>query len=300
MSSITRPPIVVGVDGSKCDELALEWAAREASIRHLPLRIVHVLDPPVISRPLDLQLADAILDFCTQQAHETVDAAAARARSIAPDVEIGAEVITGQVVPGLLTASDHARLVVLGSGDRFDASRVRLGSVAAHVSTHAHCPVIVTRMPERGEPASGTARGRIVVGVDGSVVSQSAVAFAFEEADWRGLGLTIVHAWQDAPLPGTFDIPKPGLRKQEAERVIAEAAAGWSEKYPDVRVSSIRVLDHPVRALIDEAAGAALLVVGSHGRGRFSGMVLGSVSQAVLRHASASIAIVRNQEARNR
>jgi nucleotide-binding universal stress UspA family protein len=303
--SLTRPPVVVGVDGSTCDELAVEWAADEASTRHLPVRVVHVLDPPVMSRSLDLELTDRIMAFCAEQAREIVDRAVARAGRAAAGIEVSGTVVTGDVVPALLAVSDGARLVVLGSGGRFDAGRARLGSVAAHVSAHGQCPVIVARMPEPGEPPSGLGRERIVVGVDGSAISESAVGFAFEEAAWRGLGLTVVHAWQEASLPLTFDVPQPSAREQMAERVIAEAAAGWSEKYPEVQVSPILVRDHPVRALINEAAGATLLVVGSHGRGRFSGMVLGgmvlgSVSQAMLRHASTSIAIVRNLEARNR
>jgi nucleotide-binding universal stress UspA family protein len=299
MSGISRPPVVVGVDGSKCDELAVKWAATEASVRRLPLRVVHVLDPPVMARPLDLELADRIRAYCTKQAEQIVNNAAARARALAPDVEVTPTVVTGQVVPGLLAETDDARLVVLGSGRRFDTSRVRLGSVAAHVSAHARCPVIVARAPEKGELASALRRGGIVVGVDGSAISEAAVAFAYEEASWRGLGLTVLHAWQMARMPVTFDVPQ-ATREAAEERVLAEALAGWSEKYPDVRVMSKLVLDHPARALMEEAMGAVLLVVGSHGRGRFAEMVLGSVSQVVLRHASTSIAIVRTQELRNR
>jgi len=102
-----------------------------------------------------------------------------------------------------------------------------------------------------------------------------------------------------ARMPVTFDVAE-ATREAAEERVLAEALAGWSEKYPDVQVMSRLVRDHPARALMEEAMGAALLVVGSHGRGRFAEMVLGSVGQVVLRHASASIAIVRNQESRNR
>ena len=300
MSRTPRPPVVVGVDGSKCDELAIQWAVQEASMRHLPLRVLHVIDPPVMARPLDLELADRILKFCAEHAEQIVDRATARARTLAPDVQVTPAVITGQIVPAMLAESDAARLVVLGSGQRFDASRVRLGSVAAHVSAHARCPVIVARAAEQGEPVAGAGRGRVVVGVDGSAVSEAAVGFAFEEATWRELGLTVLHAWQEAQLPWTFDIPAPSARQKEAERVPAEALAGWSEKYPDVRVMSKVVRDHPAHALIEEAAGAVLLVVGSHGRGRFAEMVLGSVSQVLLRHASTSIAIVRNHEARSR
>jgi nucleotide-binding universal stress UspA family protein len=299
MSGISRPHVVVGVDGSKCDQLAIRWATKEASMRRLPLRVVHVLDPPVMARPYDLELADRILAYCAEHAKQVMDDAAARARSLAPDVEVTPTVVTGQVVPALLAETDDARLVVLGSGWRFDAGRVRLGSVAAHVSAHARCPVIVARAPEKGELASAVRRGGIVVGVDGSAISEAAVAFAYEEASWRGLGLTVLHAWQMARMPVTFDVPQ-ATRQAAEERVLAEALAGWSEKYPDVRVMSKLVLDHPARALMEEAMSAALLVVGSHGRGRFAEMLLGSVSQVVLRHASTSIAIVRNHESRNR
>jgi nucleotide-binding universal stress UspA family protein len=299
MSGISRPPVVVGVDGSKCDELAIRWATKEASMRRLPLRVVNVLDPPVMARPLDIDLADRILTYGREHARQIVDDGAARARSLLPDVEVTPTVVTGQVVPALLAESADARLVVLGSGRRFDATRIRLGSVAAHVSAHATCPVIVARSPVTGELATALGRGGIVVGVDGSAISEAAIAFAFEEASWRGLGLTVIHAWQMSRMPVTFDVAE-ATREAAEERVLAEALAGWSEKYPDVQVVSRLVRDHPARALMEEAMGAVLLVVGSHGRGRFAEMVLGSVSQVVLRHASTSIAIVRNQESRNR
>jgi nucleotide-binding universal stress UspA family protein len=299
MSGISRPPVVVGVDGSECDELAIRWATKEASIRRLPLRVVNVLDPPVMARPLDIDLADRILTYGREHARQIVDDGAARARSLVPDVEVTPTVVTGQVVPALLAETANARLVVLGSGRRFDATRIRLGSVAAHVSAHATCPVIVARSPVTGELATAVGRGGIVVGVDGSAISEAAIAFAFEEASWRGLGLTVIHAWQTARMPVTFDVAEATREAAEA-RVLAEALAGWSDKYPDVQVMSRLVRDHPARALMEEAMGAVLLVVGSHGRGRFAEMLLGSVSQVVLRHASTSIAIVRNQESRNR
>lgn len=299
MSGISRPPVVVGIDGSEGDELAIRWATKEASMRRLPLRVVNVLDPPVMARPLDIDLADRILTYCREHARQIVDDGAALARSLAPDVEVTPTVVTGQLVPALLAETADARLVVLGSGRRFDATRVRLGSVAAHVSAHATCPVIVARSPVTGELATALGRAGIVVGVDGSAISEAAIAFAFEEASWRGLGLTVVHAWQMSRMPVTFDVAE-ATREAAEERVLAEALAGWSEKYPDVQVMSRLVRDHPARALMEEAMGAVLLVVGSHGRGRFAEMVLGSVSQVVLRHAGTSIAIVRNQESRNR
>jgi nucleotide-binding universal stress UspA family protein len=273
MSGISRPSVVVGVDGSECDEPAIRWATKEASMRRLPLRVVNVLDPPVMARPLDIDLADRILTYGREHARQLVDDGAARARSLAPDVEVTPTVVTGQVVPALLAETADARVLVLGSGRRFDATRIRLGSVAAHVSAHATCPVIVARSPVTGELATALGRG--------------------------GMGLTVIHAWQMSRMPVTFDVAE-ATREAAVERVLAEALAGWLEKYPDVQIVSRLVRDHPARALMEEAMGAVLLVVGSHGRGRFAEMVLGSVSQVVLRHASTSIAIVRNQESRNR
>src|SRR4029450_1953327 len=107
----------------------------------------------------------------------------------------------------------------------------------------------------------------MLVGVDGSAISEAAIAFAFEEASWRGLGLTVIHAWQTARMPVTFDVAE-ATREAAEERVLAESLAGWSERYPDVQVMSRLVRDHPAPALMEESMGAALLVLGSHARGR--------------------------------
>jgi nucleotide-binding universal stress UspA family protein len=69
--------------------------------------------------------------------------------------------------------------------------------------------------------------------------------------------------------------------------------AGWQEKYPDVRVDRVVLRDRPVRALLRLAENAQLLVVGSHGRGGFSGMLLGSTSQALVYHSPCPLAVVR-------
>src|SRR5262245_12963274 len=227
MNGILRHPVVVGVDGSKCDALAIRWATKEASMRRLPLRIVNVIDPPVMTQPFDLALAERIAVYCAEHGQQTVNEAAELARSFAPDVEVTSTVVTGQVVPSLLAQAAGARLMVLGSGKRFDATRVRLGSVAAHVSAHAQCPVIVARAAVTGELAEALGRGGIVVGVDGSAISEAAIAFAFEEASWRGLGLTVIHAWQTSRMPVTFDVAET-TREAAEERVLAEALAGWS------------------------------------------------------------------------
>jgi nucleotide-binding universal stress UspA family protein len=288
-----RPFVAVGLDGSTSDDIAIRWAAEEASMRALPLRIVHVATPPTLPPMMSYDLADLVLARFGAATSELVESATGKARTVAPGIDVGHEVRPGQVVEQLVQAASGARLLVLGSGQRFDTSRVGLGSVATHVTAHAPCPVIVARVPHPGEPTTGSNAGRVVVGVDGSDASVGAVGFAFEESSRRGIGLTAVHAWQYEPDPWMIDVRDLGEYDKAAGRVLAESLAGWADKYPDVDVISLRVQRRPVQALIEACAGAVLLVVGSHGRGRFAGMLLGSVSQAMLRHASVSVAVAR-------
>jgi nucleotide-binding universal stress UspA family protein len=284
--NIARPVILVGVDGSTADDIAIEWAAQEASMRVLPLRIVHVVRPPTLPQMINEDLAELAPSGAV--ASELVERATGKARAAAPGIEVHQEVRPGQVVEELVKAAMDALILVLGSAQRFDPSRIGLGSVATHVTTHAPCPVLVARTPAEGEPTTGPSARRVVVGVDGSAASEAAVAFAFDEASRRGCGLTAVHAYTQLP-----DARDPAVYDRAAARVLAETLAGWTERYPDVDVISRLVAKRPVLALVEESAGATLLVVGSHGHGWFAGMLLGSVSQAVLRHASVPVAVAR-------
>jgi nucleotide-binding universal stress UspA family protein len=133
------------------------------------------------------------------------------------------------------------------------------------------------------------------VGVDGSAVSDHAVGFAFEMASLRRAPLVAVHA-SHLPLPTEFGDPLPLVYDQEIaaaeEQVLSEALAGWGERFPDVAVSRRVHQSRPAKALVDVSDRAQLLVVGARGRGGFTGLLLGSVSQAVLHHSRCPVAIV--------
>lgn len=286
--------VLVGLDGSAYDEIALDLAAFEARVRNLPMHLVHVLEVPHAFRA-DPHLDQRIVDRVTGTAETMLRSAVRRAAELAPGLAVSHEVVVGQVVPALLDRAAAASLVVLGSGERFDRRRMFLGSVAVHVSAHAPCPVLVARRGEPGEAVTGPGEGRVVVGVDGSAISADAVGFAFAEASYRGCGLVAVHAW-DVEVgydPWVPVVPHVDRVAADAELVLSETLAGWREKYPDVPVVPRLVRGSPAHALLTESAGAQLLVLGSHGRGRFAGMLLGSVTQALLRHAPTSLAIVR-------
>jgi nucleotide-binding universal stress UspA family protein len=165
------------------------------------------------------------------------------------------------------------------------------------LAAHGHCPVAVIRdrEPGPGLPASGA----VVVGVDGSSVSESAVAIAFEEASARGADLIAVHAWLEfvSAAPSLYAnqllFDWAPIENQQRE-ILAERLAGWQEKYPDVTVHRVVSREEkPAQALQFHAADAQLLVVGSRGHGGFVGMLLGSTSRKLIHDAPCPLMVVR-------
>ncbi len=140
----------------------------------------------------------------------------------------------------------------------------------------------------------------IVVGVDGSDESKDALRWALDEARLRGCSLRAVHAWLypmvygPGMAPPAFALPVEALR-DEAKRVL-EAAV--EEVVPDeagVELHQIVAEGPEASVLIDAAQDADLLVVGSRGRGGFTGLLLGSVSQQCASHARCPVVIVRGR-----
>ncbi|HVX44749.1 MAG TPA: universal stress protein, partial [Mycobacteriales bacterium] len=135
---------------------------------------------------------------------------------------------------------------------------------------------------------------------DGTPQSDGVIGFAFAEASFRHADLVALHAWNrwTSPVATGLGDDAPGIYQGDAlrdseERILSEALAGWQEKYPDVTVQHQLVHRHTRRALIDASDEAELLVIGTRGRGGFSGLLLGSTSQAMLHHARCPVAVVR-------
>jgi nucleotide-binding universal stress UspA family protein len=221
------------------------------------------------------QLDPAPLDRLTREA-------AGHAREVAPGVEVTDAVVTGSAVSVLGAESRSADLVVVGARGVGGFVGMLLGSTAVSLASHTRCPVMVVR----GEP---TDAAPIVLAVDGSAVGEAAVEFAFAEAALRKAAILAVHAW----LP---DHAPPGTGVESAERLLAEALAGFAERYPDVVVRYEVLSGEPRETLIEASGNAQLMVVGARGRGGFAGLLLGSVSQAVLHHAHCPVTVVRGHE----
>lgn len=291
-------PVVVGVDGSSSSLDAVDLAAREARMRGCGLRVVHAFLWPVMHVPLGPSPLGPSGGGLRNMVDRMVAEAVERARSVAPDVEVTEAVVTGEPLTVLEAQSRRAELVVVGSRGLGGFTGLLLGSTAVHMAAHAHCPVMVVR--ERPGPGN-----RIVLGVDGSPAGDAAVGFAFAEAALRGTDIAALHAWTpwnvDVPPPQDPSMPyayEPGMLADGEERLLAEAVAGRRERYPGVAVEYEVVRGGAREALIEASRNAELLVVGARGRGGFTGLLLGSVSQAVLHHAHCPVVVVRAPEAR--
>lgn len=280
--------IIVGSDGSTSADAAVAWAAAEALRRHARLRVVYVLDlttydggPQDVLPPADVQ-RDAAWSVLMSTVTNLEDLGV----EVEPYLDLGLPATT------LLDHARHANLVVVGSRGHGDLEAPFLPSTSLQLAMHAPCPVVVVRWPP-ADAAPGRSAGRVVVGVDGSELSEAAVAFAFEAADRQRVGLTAVHAWA-TPLTGEGLPMNEWTSVDEEEReLLSERLAGWGEKFPDVDVVQRAVRSDPVVAVVAESTGAELTVVGSHGAGGLRGLRLGSVSHGVLRTAGSPVAVVR-------
>jgi nucleotide-binding universal stress UspA family protein len=284
--------VVVGVDGSERALQAVRWAAAEAVRRNLPLRLVSAYTWPAGGLVGDPGLGVDYRHVVRGIADEQLVTAAREATAVAPDLEVERVPVEGFPAPVLQAQSIDAALVVLGDRGLGGFTGLLIGSVAVALAAHATCPVVVVRGPEADPKAARSEP--VVVGVDGSPAGEAAVPFAFEAASLHGVPLVAVHTWRDLLVDATMAplLDFDAIAAEEAE-VLAERLAGWSATYPDVAVRRAVLRDRPAHALVEQSAAAQLLVVGSRGRGGLAGMLLGSVSQAVLHHAHCPVAVVR-------
>ncbi len=291
MSTVASAAVVVGVDGSTGSLSAVRAAASEAVKRGRPLRIVHAFIWPSLGVAVG-PAVDGPSDTGMRAFAERILAeAVVEAEKAAPGVHATVALVDGEAATVLLGESRDAVLLVIGDRGLGGFGSLVLGSVALHTTAHAACPVLVVRGQERPT-------GPVVVGIDDSAGSESAVGFAIEEAARRKTGLTAVHAWgafdsrsQNDALPLVYE---PGALEDEEHRVLSESLAGWAQRFPEVAIEQELVRGQPAAALIERSQNAQLLVTGARGRGGFTGLVLGSVSQTVLHHADCPVAVVRS------
>lgn len=283
-------PVVVGFDGSDSSRQAVRLAAELAAGHRRALRVVHAFIWPELGVSVEPPPGGPADSGLANQAARILADGIDVAQRTEPDVEVSGEVVTGAPAAVLLGQSESAELIVVGDRGLGGFGSLLLGSVAVEVGAHARCPVIVAR----GE---GDREGPVLVGVDGSEWGLKAIEFGFAEAARRGSELVALHAYKVpvAAFPGDMLSPVTDFAafEEEERRLLHETIAGFRSKYPDVAVEARLVHESSARALVDASREASLVVVGSRGLGGFRGLLLGSVTHAVMHHAACPVAVIR-------
>lgn len=290
----TSEGVVVGVDGSSTSAAALDWAAREADVRGIPLLVLFALHLPLVSVPFSEGVyvpppSAEIEEF----ARRVLVSAAERVSKVAPAVRFETDLRFGSPAQVLLDASRTASEIVVGTRGLHAVGAAFLGSVSSRLAARASAPVVVVPPDTTPAPTDGP----VVVGVDGSAHADEALRFAVAEAGRRGVGLVVVSAFSllevtvgldfGAVLPEMFSTLHDAAERMAAD-ALERVGAGSSGVPVEVRV----VEDLPAAAIRSVGSGASLVVVGSRGRGEIRGVLLGSVSHAVLTAAPWPVVVV--------
>ena len=285
--------VLVGVDGSPESFGAVDWAVARAALKGWRVHLLCAYSLPSFTTA-SLDGGYAVLDDTAIRsgAQAVLDEAVARARD--KDVRVTSSLETGDPAGVLVDLSRQSVLTVVGTrGGGGFADRL-LGTVSSALPAHSHCPTVV--VPRHTEGAEFTPVRRIVVGVDGSSSARKALAWAVEEAEAWDAEVTALAAVPMATgagvlawLPATVDREQVLADVRSGlDRAIAEALDG----HPGVTVRRHALDGNAAELLAEFSTAVDLVVVGSRGRGGFSGLLLGSTSQGVLSHASCPVLVV--------
>ncbi|MFC9288994.1 universal stress protein [Streptomyces sp. NPDC057052] len=294
--------VTVGLDGSRESRAAVEWAAREAKLRGLPLKIVHVWQPvpePMAQAPL---LGGGTRAHWTERIPRE---AAAGVRLRHPGVEVIGEQLSGQAGDVLAEAARSAELLVLGSRGLTGIGGFMIGSVGLSVLAHADRPVVLVRALEAaadehepdpaGIPSAATPFRPVVLGLDVDHPDETLIEFAFDAARLRGTSLRVVHGWNPPPYHA-YAMPANPARHEalalSAAGALSEALRPWLQKFPDVVVVEMSRHGSAAVHLVDAAREASLVVVGRRIRRSPFGAHIGHTTHAVLHHSAGPVAVV--------
>ena len=277
--------MLVGVKNVGTGGSAVRWAAERARSRGLGLHLVHILDEGM------RRAGNAgLLEAARSDVDAMLSAATRLAKEVAPELDVTTETRVGDPQADLITLSQDTEMVVVGSDATGAINSRRHGNRGFRIAAASTTPVAVV-------PAIDvSSREGVVVGVDGSPLSDHALVFAAEEADRLGQPLIAVNAWPNPVVYG-YDLAFPVEYVEDLTEIGNETLTHSLDRvmgaHPNVRVRRIVTEGDPVTVLSEVAEDAALVVVGSHGRGAMARFLLGSVSHGVLARLAAPTVVVR-------
>jgi nucleotide-binding universal stress UspA family protein len=304
---VTEQPqnaIAVGLDGSAASAAALHWAAAEAERRRAPLRLVHAREP--MPAPAH---ADGVEGQQVQTGRRLVATAREDVLARRPGLRVEAEVIAEAPAEALLEVAAESVMLVLGSYGTRRLPSFFLGSTSLETVARAARPVVLVRAeedpeareagtahePEEHEVHSHEPRVVLALGLDHGY--ESLLRFAFESAHATGLPLHVVHAIRlpsHVYVPGGPVVPHIAVEyRREVEKEVREKVRPWAERHPDVRLHAALRLEGTAQAVVHEAEGSDLLVVGRCRKHRTAlGPRIGPVAHAAVHHAACPVAVV--------
>ncbi|MEU5939940.1 universal stress protein [Micromonospora sp. NPDC047548] len=266
MTGSTGAPVVVGVGPSpQCTEVVRQ-AAREAAAHGRELVLLHAFNWQAAFEGESVAGTRA-------EADELISQAGAIAAEVEPEVSVSAEIVEGAPVAALTRRSESAFLLAIGDGGMAGCGDcVPADAPAVQLAARAGCPVLVVR---RDPPVAGP----VLIGVDGSASSRTALGFAFDCAARREARLLAVR------------IVEPG-RADDGDDVLVEAVAEAGRRHPAVAAECHTVRGDPGTVLVEQSRSAQVALVGARGDEAWRGM-LGAVSQTLLYHAPSPVIVVR-------
>lgn len=290
--------IAVGYDASPEAELALDWAITRARASGANLRIVHVLPGDSQTGTNAPGMNWPAVDPTTMDPADLP--AVQRARSELGDGRAVGVVSAGNPAGELIEASQTASMVVMGTRGRGALAAGLLGSTAYAVAAHSACPLVVVRGPKDSTsvPEPGPDRP-IVIGIEDLEASRDQLRIAADFAAETNASLKVVRVARPVAFgdwAAGFTLAENDLDNALEEsgiKATQECAAQVREWHPNVATEEVHLVGDPARILVDEAADAGLIVVGSRGRGGFKGLLLGSVSHDVIHLAECPVLVVR-------
>lgn len=276
--------IVVGVNDADVSVRAIDWAIARAASRKQDVQLL-----AIVGGAIGMIGEGDVLAAARDAAEESLRAHAER--YAASGVNITTRITVGDPVGELIAASKDAAMLVLGSDYRGPGAGPARGSHGIRIVAGSECPVAVIPDIDLDD------RRGVVVGVDGSEISERAIAFAAEEADRLGEPLLAVSVWTPIAAPRNAAMVMPeeyraGMN-QVAHEALALSIAGLRAQHPGIEIEEHVVEGYPSAVINQLATTARLTVVGSRGRGVIRRFLLGSISHEVLQRLAAPTVIVR-------
>jgi nucleotide-binding universal stress UspA family protein len=256
-------PMFVAVREPMADRSAVDWAARRAESREVPLTLLHAVPDPSLIPP------GTAYGEVVGAGRELVNREAARVSLEHPGLRLATYLYCGDVVEALLGLSTAAPMIVVGADRKDSRTGEFKDSVALQVALNSSAPVVVVPPSHAYRPANDQDKGGVVVGIDGSSMSHVALIRGAEEASSAATHLTAVAA--SGPLTERMEVT--------SSTMLLDVRA----RYPHMRVSWIVDDAHsPVQLLDAYGRSSDLLVIGRHGTGARSAMSLGRVTRTLL------------------